>query len=51
MIVLIGRGGNVLQVLGSGRQKQITAGESPTGSGRNACHDFGIIRTAAQPVK
>jgi hypothetical protein len=51
MIVLIGLCGNVLQVLESWRQEQVTAGEPQTGSGRYACHNVGIIGTLAQAVK
>jgi hypothetical protein len=47
MIVLIGRGIDVPQVLRFWRQEQTTAGEPQAGGGRNACHNLGIIGTPA----
>jgi hypothetical protein len=51
MVVLIGRGGNILPVLACRRLEQIPIAEPPTASSRKACHDLGIIGTSAQTVK
>jgi hypothetical protein len=49
--VPIGRCGNLLQVLESSCREQITGEKPQAGSGRNACHNLGIIDIPAEAVK